>query len=52
LFIAKGNGEAMPDFADNDPDDLLIKRPNGLFFEAGLAADLAQKNQRAWRCDF
>lgn len=35
----------MPDFADNDPDDLLIGRPNGLFFEAGLAADLAQKTR-------
>ncbi len=35
LFIAKGNVEEMPDFAAFDPDNLLLGRHDGSFFEAG-----------------
>nr|WP_319385229.1 CRTAC1 family protein [uncultured Roseibium sp.] len=35
LYIAKGNVEAMPDFAAFDPDNLLIGQWNGKFVEAG-----------------
>ncbi|WP_299483581.1 CRTAC1 family protein [uncultured Roseibium sp.] len=35
LFIAKGNVEAMPDFAAFDPDNLLIGQWDGGFREAG-----------------
>ena len=42
LFIAKGNVEAMPDFAANDPDNLLLGRWDGLFAEGGEAAGLAR----------
>ncbi len=42
LFIAKGNVEAMPDFAEFDPDNLLIGQYNGEFFEAGMDAGIAQ----------
>lgn len=41
LFIAKGNVEAMPDFAETDPDNLLIGRADGTFTEKGLEAGLA-----------
>ncbi|MDE2399288.1 MAG: CRTAC1 family protein [Burkholderiales bacterium] len=41
LFIAKGNVEAMPDFAQNDPDDLLLGQWDGRFAEAGLEAGIA-----------
>ena len=34
-FIAKGNVEAMPDFAAFDPDNLLIQQWNGRFVEQG-----------------
>ncbi len=36
LFIAKGNVSAMPDFADIDPDNLLLQHPGGGFVEAGM----------------
>ncbi len=42
LFIAKGNVEAMPDFAANDPDNLLLGRWDGVFAEGGEAAGIAQ----------
>ncbi|MCB1380387.1 MAG: VCBS repeat-containing protein [Alphaproteobacteria bacterium] len=41
LFIAKGNVEAMPDFASNDPDNLLLGQWDGRFAEAGLEAGIA-----------
>ena len=40
LFIAKGNVEAMPDFAAFDPDNLLIGQWNGKFVEAGDTAGI------------
>lgn len=41
LFIAKGNVEAMPDFAAYDPDNLLLGNGAGGFSEQGMAAGLA-----------
>lgn len=42
LFIAKGNVEQMPDFAKVDPDNLLLGKHHGGFFEAGEQAGIAQ----------
>lgn len=41
LFIAKGNVEAMTDFAKNDPDNLLLGRRDGTFSEQGDSAGIA-----------
>jgi enediyne biosynthesis protein E4 len=35
LFVAKGNVDQMPDFAAKDPDNLLLQRNDGTFYEAG-----------------
>ena len=35
LFVAKGNVAKMPDFAGKDPNNLLLQRQDGTFFEAG-----------------
>ena len=35
LFIAKGNVAKMPDFALEDPNNLLLQNPDGTFLEAG-----------------
>ena len=40
LFIAKGNVDAMPDFAAKDPNDLLIQTGEGKFVEQGGAAGI------------
>jgi len=42
LFIAKGNVEAMTDFASDDPDDLLLQAVDGKFVEAGDRAGIAR----------
>lgn len=54
LFIAKGNVEAMPDFAAFDPDNLLIRQWTGRFVEAGLAAGIAldRRGRGAGLADF
>lgn len=41
LFIAKGNVEAMPDFAADDPDNLLMGGFDGRFTEVGQEAGIA-----------
>lgn len=41
LFIAKGNVEAMPDFAAFDPDNLLLGQWSGRFAESGQTAGIA-----------
>ena len=41
LFIAKGNVDAMPDFALHDPNNLLLQRSDGTFEEAGDRAGVA-----------
>lgn len=41
LFIVKGNVSTMPDFATLDPNNLLLQKTDGNFFEAGNHAGLA-----------
>ena len=40
VFIAKGNVEAMADFAERDPNNLLLGQPDGTFTESAAAAGL------------
>ena len=41
LFVAKGNVWEMPDFARDDPNNLLLQREDGTFEEAGDRAGVA-----------
>jgi hypothetical protein len=41
LFVAKGNVDAMPDFAQADPNNLLLQQADGTFREAGDIAGVA-----------
>jgi len=41
LFVAKGNVDAMPDFAQKDPNNLLLQTADGTFTEAGDKANIA-----------
>lgn len=54
LFIAKGNVEAMGDFAQNDPDNMLLGQWDGRFAEAGMEAGIAlpTKGRGALLTDF
>ncbi len=45
LFVAKGNVDAMPDFAQKDPNNLLIQGEDGKFTEQGMAAGVASTAQ-------
>jgi enediyne biosynthesis protein E4 len=45
LFIAKGNVDAMPDFAAADPNNLLLQKPDGKFFESGGAAGISNNGK-------
>lgn len=45
LFIAKGNVWEMPDFAMQDPNNLLLQTPDGTFVEAGDKAGVASMLQ-------
>ncbi|HEY4632992.1 MAG TPA: ASPIC/UnbV domain-containing protein, partial [Candidatus Limnocylindrales bacterium] len=40
LYISKGNVEAMPDFATEDPSNLLLGQPDGTFVEGAEAAGI------------
>jgi hypothetical protein len=40
LFVSKGNVNAMPDYAANDPSNLLIGQPDGTFKEGATAAGI------------
>ncbi len=40
LFVAKGNVEAMPEFAARDPNDLFLGQPDGTFAQAAEAAGI------------
>jgi hypothetical protein len=40
LYVAKGNVEAMPDYAARDPSNLLIGQPDGTFVEGGSEAGI------------
>ena len=41
LFIAKGNVDRMPDFAQRDPNNLLLQGTDGKFIEVGDKAGIA-----------
>jgi hypothetical protein len=41
LFVAKGNVSQMPDFAQKDPNNLLLQLPEGKFLEVGDKAGVA-----------
>jgi hypothetical protein len=41
LFIAKGNVAKMPDFAEKDPNNLMLGQQDGTFVEAGDRAGVA-----------
>jgi enediyne biosynthesis protein E4 len=41
LFVAKGNVAKMPDFAAQDPNNLLLGQEDGTFIEAGDRAGVA-----------
>jgi enediyne biosynthesis protein E4 len=41
LFVAKGNVAKMPDFAQNDPNNLLLGVGDGTFIEVGDKAGIA-----------
>jgi hypothetical protein len=40
LFVAKGNVEAIPDYAMRDPSNLLIGKPDGTFVEGAMDAGI------------
>ena len=40
LFISKGNVEAMPDYASEDPSNLLLGQADGTFLEGAEAAGI------------
>lgn len=40
LFVAKGNVEAVPEFAFEDPSNLLLGNPDGTFTESAEAAGI------------
>lgn len=54
LYIAKGNVNAMSDFAAIDPDNLLLGHPDGGFLEAGAQAaiNLPTQGRGALIADF
>ncbi len=41
LFVAKGNVAKMPDFAEKDPNNLMLGQDDGTFVEAGDPAGVA-----------
>ncbi len=41
LFVVKGNVAKMPDFAQRDPNNLLMQSPDGSFVEKGEVAGVA-----------
>lgn len=43
LFVAKGNVWDMPDFAAEDPNNLLLQAEDGSFVEASVAAGVASR---------
>jgi hypothetical protein len=54
LFIAKGNVDAMEDFAARDPSDLLMGQVDGTFVEAAEAAGIVSfaRSRGAAMADF
>ena len=47
LFVAKGNVDRMPDFAQKDPNNLMLQKEDGTFMEVGdKAGILSFRNHR------
>jgi hypothetical protein len=44
LFVAKGNVAKMGDFAEKDPNNLLVQQPDGIFAEMGDKSGIATMN--------
>jgi hypothetical protein len=40
LFVSKGNVDQIPDYAQNDPSDLMLRQPDGTFAEVGTEAGI------------
>jgi hypothetical protein len=45
LFVAKGNVSQMKDFAEKDPNNLLVQKSDGKFVEMGEAAGIVAFSQ-------
>lgn len=45
LFIAKGNVDQMPGMAMQDPNNLLMQRPDGTFYETAVQAGIASTDR-------
>jgi len=45
LFIAKGNVDQMPGMAADDPNNLLIRTPDGPFIDQGVTAGVASPHR-------
>ena len=45
IFVSKGNVEQMPDFAANDPSNLLLGQWNGKFAESGMESGVARDHK-------
>jgi len=45
LFVAKGNVDAMAEFASADPNNLLIGQPDGTFLEGGSDAGIVHSGR-------
>jgi enediyne biosynthesis protein E4 len=43
LFVAKGNVDAMPDFAAEDPNNLFVQGKDGVFTDMSVEAGVASK---------
>jgi hypothetical protein len=54
LFVTKGNVDAMPEFAEKDPNNLLLGQPDGSFVEGAEAAGIVHfaKSRGAALADF
>ncbi len=52
LFVSKGNVEAMPEYAAEDPSNLLLGQPDGTFVEGAEAAGIVElsrgRGARRW----
>ncbi len=45
LFISKGNVDAMPEYAAEDPNSLLLGKPDGTFVDSAVEAGIVYYNR-------
>jgi hypothetical protein len=45
LFVSKGNVDAMPEYAAQDPNNLLLGQPDGTFVEGAVDAGIVHFNR-------